>query len=819
MIRLWIGAAVAQLGENDDVLRDRLTIEGGGDGIVTLEPSGKILTVSPAAERLFGYAAHELIGKNLTVLMSPGQRDAQRLHLGRRASDEPVNRRLRCSGQRKDGSLFSLEISLGELADGAGRQLIGVARDVSDEVGADHRLAESEERFRDFFENAPVGFFTIEADGTITEMNRAGLRLIGYEYVEVVGKMRWSNLIAKDHQALITKHWKLLETQGEIQDVEYVPERKNGTHVNVRVCYSARRDGKGRVQWARCTMFDISSERQALTSLKNLSRQYRNLFDRNLAGVFRGTLEGRIFECNDAYARILGFESRDEFMLLSGSDPAIDPEERDEMFRQLRETRFLSGVEFSVRQKDGSPIWVVENLSLIDDEMAGREVVEGTIFDVTARKLAEERVAYQTYHDSLTGLPNPELFRERFDVAIESSRRTHRQLALLFLDLDQFKSGNDTRGHHIGNQLLQLVAYRLQRVLRHEDTVARLGGDEFTIMATNLHSKDEATIVAKKIADALAKPFLLEGSDIYITGSMGIALYPEDGSEYDVLLRKADIAMYRAKESGRNRFVFSANAGSEEAIEQMTLERDLRRALDQDELILFFQPQVDAVTGKTVAVEALLRWQHPERGMILPDNFIPVAERSHQIIPIGEWVLREACRHGASWQKDHPNLRVSVNLSPIQFQEPGFEFVMRRVLRDSGIRPELLEIEITEGAAMQNPEITLEVLNEIKAMGVRISIDDFGTGYSSLSYLSQFPIDSLKIDRGFVRDIGLKGAHSIIIAAVIALAHQMNLTVVAEGVETEQQSKFLRDSACEHLQGYLFSRPLPAHEIGKLLGN
>jgi diguanylate cyclase (GGDEF)-like protein/PAS domain S-box-containing protein len=809
---------VGKARDEDTERRYRLTIDGASDAIVTMDVSSTILTANPAVKRIFGYEPKQLIGRNLALLLAPDFRDVYRLGMGRQFDgDEPLSRTVRYPGQREDGSRVQLEISFGEIGSGHDRRVIAIIRDITAEADAERRIQESEERFRDFFEHAPIGFYGLAADGTITSMNRAGLRLLGFDYTEVIGKMRWPDLIVKEQTALFEKHWKLLEAQGEVLDVEYTIARPNGTSAQVRVSYSAQRDGRGGIRTVRCTMFDITSERQAMTSLKNLTHQYRLLFERNLAGVFRGTLDGRVFECNDAYARILGFDSRDEFLLLSGRDPAIDAEERDEMFRRLRREKALSGVELSVRQKDGSPIWVVENLSLIEDDNSRQAIVEGTLFDITARKLAEERVAYQAYHDSLTGLPNPELFRERFDAAIESAARTDRQLALMFLDLDQFKSVNDTRGHHVGNQLLQLVAYRLQRVLRQEDTVARLGGDEFTIVASSLHSKEEARVVAEKITEALARPFLLDGRDIYITGSLGIAMYPDDGADYDGLLRKADIAMYRAKELGRNRYVFAANAGSEEAIEQMTLEGDLRRALDQEEFVVYYQPQVDSETGRTVAVEALIRWQHPERGMILPDNFIPVAERSHQIIPIGEWVLREACRRGAEWQKTNPGLRVSVNLSPIQFQEPGFDFVMRRVLRDTGIRPELLELEITEGAAMQNPEVTLEILKEIKAMGVRISIDDFGTGYSSLSYLSRLPIDSLKIDRGFVHDIELEGNHSLIIAAVIALAHQLKLTVVAEGVETEKQSVFLRESACEHLQGYLFSRPMPGDEITALL--
>jgi diguanylate cyclase (GGDEF)-like protein len=441
------------------------------------------------------------------------------------------------------------------------------------------------------------------------------------------------------------------------------------------------------------------------------------------------------------------------------------------------------------------------------------------MFDVTARKLAEERVAYQAHHDGLTGLPNPDQFRARLDAAVEAARRTRRLAAVMFLDLDNFKAVNDTRGHAIGNQLLQLVAFRLERVLRPEDTVARLGGDEFTIVAGSMHSKADASLVAEKILTTLTRPYLLEGREIYISASIGIAMCPEDGSDHDTLLRKADIAMYHAKELGRNRFVFCSHAGNERAVAQMTLESDLRRALDRKEFIVHFQPQIESRTGEVVALEALVRWQHPERGILMPAEFIPVAERAHLIVPIGEWVLREACRRAAQWHAVSPNLRVAVNLSSIQFQQADFEEMIDRVLRETGVPPGLLELEITESVAMRNPEVALDILRSLKSKGIRISIDDFGTGYSSLSYLSRFPIDSLKIDQRFVRDIERGGADSMIISAVIALAHQLKLTVVAEGVETETQAEFLRERNCEHQQGFLFSHPLPADEIDFLLGN
>jgi diguanylate cyclase (GGDEF)-like protein/PAS domain S-box-containing protein len=748
--------------------------------------------------------------------LRPGHDSGLRRHL---ADGTNGRRTVRFPGLRKDGRIVELEISYGEYAGAEGSEFIGVIRDITAELEFGRRMNEDEERYRDFFQNAPIGFHRLGPDGTYLTVNNAELAMLGYSYTELVGRKSLRDLIAVEQRESFDRNLEVLEATGELRNVDYTLITKDGRRVEVRLSATALRDAAGKLVAARGTIVDVTFEQETLSALRDLNRQYRILFERNLAGIFRGTLEGRVIECNDAYARILGYEGREHFLADSGVDPVLDIRERDGLYARLVDEKTLSNVEIVVRQIDGSPIWVVENLSLFDDQPGRQPVIEGTIFDVTARKLAEERVLYQAHHDGLTGLPNPDQFRARLEAAIEAASRTHRQVALLFLDLDNFKAVNDTRGHAIGNQLLQLVAFRLERVLRPEDTVARLGGDEFTIVAGSMHSKADAALVAEKILATLTRPYLLEGREIYISASMGIAMCPDDGLDHDTLLRKADIAMYHAKELGRNRFVFCSHAGSEKAVAQMTLEADLRRALERKEFVVHFQPQIDSSSGEVVALEALVRWQHPERGLVMPDEFIPVAERAHLIVPIGEWVLREACRRAVKWREVSPNLRVAVNLSSVQFQQADFEEMIDSVLKDTGIPPNLLELEITESVAMRNPEAALDILRSLKSKGIRISIDDFGTGYSSLSYLSRFPIDSLKIDQRFVRDIERGGADSMIISAVIALAHQLKLTVIAEGVETETQAEFLRARNCEHQQGYLFSHPLPADEIDFLLGH
>jgi len=790
------------------------------DAIFTIDASSTILSANAAAEAVFGYAVSELVGMKLTDLMPEELRQIHLEDITRNVATRERRRdtrRIELPGIRKDGRPIRLEVSFGEYDENGESRFVGIARDMTAQIEAEQRLAASEERFRDFFQNAPIGFISLGPTGLFTSINRAFLTMIGYEWADVVDRKRWTDLITPKERFRFDKHWKILEMQGEIHDVDYTLVHKSGRQIHVRVSSTARRDGRGRILSTRGTVVDVTAEHEANTALQYLNQKYRLLFERNLAGVFRGTLEGRIVECNDAFARILGYASRDEFLTKSAADPTLDPDERASLYSRLGEAKVLTNVEVTAKQNDGSPIWLIQNISLVDDDPSGQPMIEGTIAHSTARKLAEERVSYQARHDGLTGLPNGRMVDEHVRAAMEASTRANRKLAVMFLDLDQFKTVNDTRGHDVGDQLLQLAAWRIQHALRQEDIISRLGGDEFIICASSLRSSEDARVVARKLIEAISRPYLLDGSEIFLTASIGIAMYPEDGTDYGSLLRLADLAMYEAKERGRNRCVFTRKSKSDLAIDRMTLESELRRAVERSELRLHFQPLVDTATRRTVAVEALVRWEHPERGLLLPGEFIPVAERSHLIHDVGAWVLREACRYAASWQEFMPDLRVAVNLSPHQFQDEGLTRLVAATIRDFGLPPQALELEITEGAAMQNPERALDILGALKAMGVRISIDDFGTGYSSLSYLSRFPIDTLKIDSDFVRDIESEGNERAIVSAVIALAHQLELNVVAEGVETEGQSEFLVERRCERMQGFLFSQPRPAEEMEMLL--
>ena len=407
---------------------------------------------------------------------------------------------------------------------------------------------------------------------------------------------------------------------------------------------------------------------------------------------------------------------------------------------------------------------------------------------------------------------------ERLNICIGRARRGNKQLALLYLDLDRFKSVNDGIGHVAGDTVFQEVARRLTSCVREADTVARVGGDEFVVLLPEIARTEDAAVVAAKFLASVAEPFSAGGRRIDLTTSIGVSVFPDDGGDAETLLRSADNAMYRAKEKGRNNFQLSNPELSEEAIKRLDLQAGLRQALEKEELVLHYQPVLSLTTGRIIELEALVRWQHPESGLLMPGSFIDVAEKAGMMVPLGQWVLKSAASQLKTWQgRGHPDLRVAVNLSPSQFHERNLASTVQQALTDTDLKPETLEIEITEGVAMEDAEVTVANLLALRDLNVGISIDDFGTGYSSLSYLKKFPVTTLKIDRSFVSDVVTNSADAGIVRAVVAMAHGLKLHVIAEGVETKEQFAYLRDNGCDALQGYWFCRPQPVEAVDVLL--
>ncbi|MCC6345886.1 MAG: EAL domain-containing protein [Nitrospirales bacterium] len=475
-------------------------------------------------------------------------------------------------------------------------------------------------------------------------------------------------------------------------------------------------------------------------------------------------------------------------------------------------------VDYRVTRKDGAEI-VVQIQAEVACVVEGRQLrIVGTVQDITERKALEEAIRYQANHDLLTGLPNRMLFTELLILGISQASRSRKRLAVLFLDLDRFKNINDSLGHHAGDQLLKEVAVRLLSPVRESDTVARMGGDEFVLLLPDIvHAGDVDTIV-RKIMDAFQTPFSIGGNEVHISTSIGVSVYPDAGEYAEELIKNADIAMYYAKEQGRSNYQFYSPEMNIRTLERMILENSLRQTLDRGELVVYYQPQVESYTCRIVSAEALVRWQHPDLGLLNPLQFIPIAEETGLIMSLDEWVLRTACAQIREWQEEGcPAIGITVNLSARQFQKPGLAEMLFRILRETGLDPACLWLEITEGIAMKDVGFTIQTLGKLAEGGIRFSLDDFGTGYSSLSYLKRLPVQKVKIDKSFVSHLAESQDDRAIIAAVITLSHSLHRGVIAEGVETREQLEILRAAGCDEVQGFLFGKPVPAEAFKEML--
>jgi diguanylate cyclase (GGDEF)-like protein/PAS domain S-box-containing protein len=598
---------------------------------------------------------------------------------------------------------------------------------------------------------------------------------------------------------------------------------------------------------------DVTDRRRAEEETRQLMLQQQAILENASVGILF-TQEGGIRHCNARMEQMFGWGPGE---LIGQSARVFFASTEDYgMFGQKAGPVLLSGnqldVEWNTVRKDGSrlwcrilaravvpgdathgTIWTTEDVSARREAqqalMHAHEELENRVAERTAelaatnlrlqeeiaeRRQAEDRVMHLANHDALTGLPNRRLLIDRLGQALALAHRDRQHVAVLFMDLDRFKTINDSLGHMIGDALLQTVARRLSGALREGDTVSRLGGDEFVVVLPNLDHPKAAEKVALKLIEALAPPIELGGHELRVSASIGISLFPEDGNDTETLLRNADSAMYHAKDMGRNNYQFFLEQMNVTVAERLRLENDLHRALARQEFELHYQPRVSLANGAICGVEALIRWRHPERGLILPEHFIPVAEDTGLIVPIGEWVVRESCRQGKAWSTAGlPPIPVAINLSPRQFRQSDLVDTVSRALEQHGWPSSLLELEITEGVLMQQTSDTLKTLEALHRLGVGLAIDDFGTGYSSLSYLKRFPVDFLKIDRSFVRDIAVDPDDASIVTAIIGLAHSLGLTVVAEGVENAGQLAFIRDAGCDEAQGRHISHPIPADQL------
>ena len=539
------------------------------------------------------------------------------------------------------------------------------------------------------------------------------------------------------------------------------------------------------------------------------------------------------FTASPELCRLIGIRPQDFDGTLDSFLHVVHAEDRERVdvaLKQILTERKPCDIDHRIVLPHGADFAVhLQAEAVFDDQLQALTII-GTAQDITDRKQSEREIYRLAYFDSLTGLANRVLFKDRLTQALAHASRYHSTLAVLFLDLDRFKVINDTLGHNIGDLLLKQVAGRLTESVRHSDSVsrsvdkeenhslARLGGDEFTVLLTNLRDVQDAGTVARRIVEAMANPFLIEGREIFVTISVGIAIFPVDGESIDALLKNADSAMYHAKEKGRNNFQFYSNNLNAAANDRLNLEGELRHAVEREEFVVFYQPQIDLRGGEIVSAEALVRWQHPRRGLLRPEEFMQAAVDTGLIRAIDEWVLRTACRHSQEWQqRGKIPVRISVNISNSLFHGDTLVSVVEQALGQTGLTPACLELELTESIVMRNVDASIATLTTLRTMGVQLSIDDFGTGYSSLSYLHRLPINRVKIDQSFILEILTQARPPMIVRAIVAMAHSLNLLVLAEGVEQEFQRTTLIEEGCDYAQGHLFGRPMPADEFARML--
>ena len=691
-------------------------------------------------------------------------------------------------------------------------------RITADNCPAEMVLRQSEGQYRLLFESNPLPMWVFDRSTLrFVAVNEAAILQYGYTEEEFLAKSITEIRPEEDIAVLLEDILK--RTAGLQNPGVWRHRKKNGAIIDVEIVAHPL-NFRG-VDCMLVAAHDRTERKRAEDAVRQAEEKYRGIFEDAVLGIFQATPDGRLTSVNPALARMHGYDSVEEIMAEVdnvGRQLFVDAGRMVEFSHALARHGVVRGAEVEVYRRDRTRKWVRVNVRAIRDAGGKIAQYEGTVEDITEHKAAEERVKFLAYYDALTELPHRTLLQDRLENAIAGARRRGEKIALLFLDLDRFKTVNDLFGRSFGDIVLKEIAKRLKVCAGEHNTVARVGGDEFLVMLSCVEDAAEATIAAGQIIDAMGRSFEVLGRSISVGCSIGVSLFPEHGSDGDTLIRNADAAMYSAKDGGRSTIRFFTDAMNVQAIERLTMDKDLRLALERGEFFLLYQPQMDIESRRITGLEALIRWQHPELGLIPPDRFISIAESNGLILPIGEWVLRTACAQARRWQDEGlPNVPVAVNVSAVQFRQESFRTMIRTVLHETGLLPEYLELELTESLLLSNADLTLSVLAELKEMGLKLVIDDFGTGYSSFSYLRHFAVDKLKIDKSFVRDVVADCGDAAITSAIISMAKSLRLKVIGEGVENEAQMMFLREHGCDEIQGHYFSKPLTARDAALLL--
>ncbi|WP_150047540.1 PAS domain S-box protein [Methylomonas rhizoryzae] len=795
--------------------RNRALIENAPDAVIVIDELGSIELCNPACETIFGYAPDELINRNISILMGgeDGKMHNEYLaHYLRTGKSRVMGMGRDVTAYCKDGKGKDVHISLGEFRlENGQHRFVGFIRDLSERVRAEKALRESEEKFHLAMHFAPTGKALIAEDGRFLEVNPALCTILGYDS-EALLRRDEQSVTHPDDLADGQHHLQRLQ-RGEIPtfQIEKRYLRKDGGVVWAQLNVAQVADPLGTPLYNIAQIQDITQRKQADDELRLAASVFSNTQD----GIVIASSDFTILKVNQAFERLLGYAEREALgkpIGFAATEQYLQDYYRP-VIKAVRKTGSWQGeVWCKHRQGRDLPVWL--SIAGVRNQAGDIDRYTAVVYDISDQKMSQERINYLAHYDAMTDLPNRTLFMDRLEHALNQARRQARSLALMFIDLDNFKQVNDTYGHSAGNELLRQVAERLKRTVRESDTLARLSGDEFMLMVEDAERWSGLDVTGRKILTALAQPVELAEGRVFISASIGIAVFPNDGDDIDTLVKHADLAMYRSKEAGRNQLHFFTQDLSLKVQERMMLHNDLRHALEHEQFELHYQPVIDVTSRRCVGAEALIRWQHPSKGWIPPSKFITVAEENSLIHSLGQWVLLTACRQMKTWLDAGIHLDfLSVNVSGKQIAQGDFVGIASQVLRDTQCPADRIVLELTESYIMRESEGAIELLTQLRDFGFGIAIDDFGTGYSSLSYLKRLPVTKLKLDQSFVNDIPSDGNDAAIARAILKLGETLGLQVVAEGVESEAQHHFLFEEACLLGQGFWYARPMPAKDF------
>ncbi len=792
--------------------RYRKILESIEDGYWEIDLDGKLLFYNDALCQIYGCSGDELLGFSYSQYMSSDDLQILSSLRERVYTKGETSKGTTWMVKTKEGKRKFVEAYISLMRDSEGQPVgfSGITRDITERIQMEEKLLDSEKKYREILASVEDGYWEIDLKGNILFFNDALCRIHGYSRYEmsILSREDYSD---KEGVEKMNKVWKEVFTTGKpAKGITWGITTRSGKKRYLEASISLMANSRNEPIGFRGITRDITERKNAEESLSNAERRYRLLFENSPDGiVILDPESSRILEFNETAHRQLGY-SRKEFARLTVSDLEVS-ENHEETKSHMGKVPCSGRTDFETkyRTKTGE----IRNIKVTAQysEIGGDRVFHCVWRDITKSKRTEEKIQFLATHDLLTGLPNRLMFNHMLSHAIDSAKRYEKQLAVLFLDLDRFKVINDTLGHGGGDHFLKEIATRLREALRAVDVIARLGGDEFVVLIEEVKELGQITAVANNILNAVMKPVRIMEQECRVTASIGISIYPKDGGDEQSLLKNSDIAMYFAKEEGKNNYQFYSKDIKSPSIERLIVEENLREVLNRKELSLHYQAKLDFKTGAITGAEALLRWDNPQLGSIPPVRFIPVAEETGLIVPIGRWVLKTACAQNVAWQRQGLQpLCMAVNLSLRQLTDEGLLGNIREALDESGMAPELLELEFTESMVLFNPERIIKTLYDIKKMGVRLAIDHFGTGYSSLAQLRDIPINTLKVDRSFIRNIPDDSEDRAMTAAIISMGKTLSTTVVAEGVETQEQLDFLRKHACDEMQGYYFSKPVGA---------